>query len=115
MNTKEIEAKAADLRKQVGGTIFGFPINEEDPFSKYAVVVYAGGMYHVYPQAKNIGYAALGINTILEPMIKNGYAASYEKDVRLISYEAQMNAADVTMRRLKKDSTTHTVLSKTKK
>lgn len=93
--------KAKDLRKRVGGTIFAFPINEKDPQSKYAVVVYAGGKYHVYPSASDISEAGVGIRTILEEFKKIGYPVNYEKDVRFVTYEAQVNAPDVTMKRLR--------------
>lgn len=103
MNKKELEKKAEELRKQVGGTIFAFPIEEENPHSAYAVVVYAGGLYHVYPKCDDISFAALGVNTILEEMKKVGQATDFKTDVRLISYEAQMNAPDVRMARIKKE------------
>lgn len=108
MNPKEIEKKAEDLRKQLGGTIFAFPINEADPLSKYAVVMYAGEKYHVYPECTDVSQAAVGVKTILEQLAKHGMDADYQRNVRFIHYEAQMNAPSVTMRRLKKDPTTHT-------
>ncbi|ADG05887.1 hypothetical protein Btus_1156 [Kyrpidia tusciae DSM 2912] len=39
MNTQEIEKKAEFLRQQLGGLIFAFPINEEDPYPRYAVTL----------------------------------------------------------------------------
>lgn len=97
-----IKEKAVELQEQLGGSIFAFPIDEQDPFSKYAVVVYVGGLYHTYPTAENISGAALGVKTILEEFKKIGQDVSFEKDVRLVSYQAQVDAPDVTMRRLKK-------------
>ncbi len=107
MNKQGIEKKAEELRKQLGGIIFAFPIDEVDPFSKYAVVMYAGGMYHIYPDAADISLAAVGVKTILEQLELHGEDADYQRNVRFISCEAQMNAPSVTMRRLKKDNTTH--------
>ncbi|WP_025693054.1 hypothetical protein [Paenibacillus zanthoxyli] len=112
MENKLIQQKAADLRERAGGTIFGFPIHEEDPRSPYAVVVYSGGMYHVYPEAADISLAALGVKTILDKMIEHGYDVNFEKDVRLVSYEAQMNAPDVRMRRLKKENLSKPLLER---
>lgn len=102
MNNQQAIAKAQDIRAQRGGTIFSFPIREEDPTSPYAVVVFTGGMFHVYPEAENIQVAAIGVQTLLEEMKERGYSKDYETDVRFWSYEAQLNAPDVTMRRIKK-------------
>lgn len=99
MNKSRIKEKAAELRQRQGGTIFSFPIHEEEPFSEYAVVVYAGGKYFVYPEAADISFAALGIKTILEQFKKHGQDDNYDRNVRLISYDAQINAPSVTMRR----------------
>lgn len=101
MNKKQLQQKADNLRKQMGGTVFAFPVKEEDPFSAYAVVMFAGNKYHVYPKASNISEAAVGIATITKLMKESGYNFDYEKDVRFISYAAQINAPDVTMRRLR--------------
>ena len=99
--SKSIE-KAKHLRDQLGGTIFAFPINESNPFSAYSVVVYAGGRYFAYPDASDISEAALGVVTILQEMKKNGYDVDYERNVRMVSYQAQMDAPSTVMRRLKK-------------
>lgn len=101
MDKKSIIEKAKESRKQMGGFIFGFPIEQDNPFSKYAVVVYSGGKYHVYPTADDISFAATGIKTIIEEFRKIGKKIVFEKDVRLFSYDAQMNAPDLTMRRLR--------------
>ena len=108
-NANAIEKKAAELREHLGGTIFAFPIDEQDPFSKFTVVMYLGGSYHIYPEAESISVAALGVQTILEQFKKLGADVDFEKDVRLVSYEAQINAPDVTMRRLKKENVTRTI------
>lgn len=102
------------LRENLGGTIFAFPIEESNPFSTYAVVVYAGEKYFVYPRATNISEAALGVTTILEMLKKSGTNVNYEKDVRFISYQAQIDAPDITMRRLKKKGTSKPFFEKGK-
>ncbi|KGE16637.1 hypothetical protein [Paenibacillus wynnii] len=101
LSEHQIQDKAATLRERLGGTIFGYPIHENNPHSPYAVVVYAAGHYHVYPEAKDISFAALGVKTILEQFQKSGLSVNYTDAVRLVSYEAQVNAPDVTMRRLR--------------
>ncbi|MEV2286517.1 hypothetical protein ABND12_21360 [Paenibacillus larvae] len=94
--------KAKQIKKELGGKIFSFPINDKDPFSKYAVVVYEGDTYHVYPEAEDISTAAVGIKVTLEHYKRNGEILDYDKDVRFVSYATQVNAPNVTMRRLKK-------------
>ena len=97
-----IQRRAAEIREQTGGTIFAFPVEEENPYSFYAVVVYLGGLYHVYPQAENVANAAQGVTVILEQLKKLGFAKSYENDVRFICYPAQINAPSTIMHQLKK-------------
>jgi hypothetical protein len=101
MDKKEIIEKARLLRKQVGGFILGFPIEDENPFSEYAVVVYEQGKYFVFPQANNLQLAAVGINTLINSYEKTGKKIKFKRDVRLISYEAQINAPDITTRRIR--------------
>lgn len=112
MTNRLIQEKAKVIRGQQGGRIFGFPIHEEDPYSPYAVVVFWGGMYHVYPEAKDISFAALGVKTVLEQLQKHGEDVNFERDVRLISYQAQIDAPNVVMRRLKKENVTRPLLEK---
>lgn len=109
-NLKAIEKKAEALRHQLGGKIFAFPINEFDPFSKYAVTMFSGKKFHTFPEPLDISAAAAGVATTLESFKKNGWDADYSRNVRFISYEAQMNAPHVTMRRLKNDPDTHYVI-----
>lgn len=99
---KQVIETAKSLREQLGGTIFSFPIEADNPFSPYAVVVYAEGKYFVYPEATDISEAATGVLTILEEFKKIGMAKDYNKDVRMITYQPQMDAPSVTMRRLKR-------------
>lgn len=98
---KAIEKKAAELREQHGGTIFVFPIKEDDPFSKYVFTFYLGKKFTTYPQYMSINEAASNILETLNTLKENGYDSDYERNVRMITYEAQVNAPDVTMRRLK--------------
>lgn len=102
IDEQRIKDIARHMREHLGGSIFAFPIEEDNPFSQYAIVLYAGGIYHVYPTASDVSLAAVGVTTILESMQKEGLASNYEEAVRFISYQAQMDAPDVTMRRLKK-------------
>lgn len=102
MNNSEMIAEAANMKRSLGGEIFAFPTQAADPFSRYGVVVYAGNKYHVYPEAMNISEAAQGVLIIIEEYRKIGKVINYEKDVRLVTFEAQMNAPDITMRRLRK-------------
>jgi hypothetical protein len=104
MNESQIRTKAKQLRQELGGTIFAFPLEEDNPFSRYAVVVYAGEQYFIYPEASDISEAATGVLTLLEEMKKHGYDTNYERNVRLISYQTQIDAPSVTMKRLKKSS-----------
>ena len=101
MKKQAIET-AKNLRQQLGGTIFAFPIEPDNPFSTYAVVVYAEGKYFVYPETNDISEAAAGVLVILEEFKKIGIAKDYNTDVRMITYKAQMDAPSVTMRRLKR-------------
>lgn len=78
------------------------PIEEDNPFSAYAVVVYMEGIYIVYPESTNISGAAAGVLEILDIFKAEGLPADYNENVRLVSYQAQMDAPNVTMRRLKK-------------
>lgn len=111
MNLKDIESKAAAIRAAYGGTIFSFPVNKNDPFSEYAVAVYTGSEYKVYGESMPIEEASAGIFGILEGYKKIGIDPDYDTHVRLVSYEAQVNAPSVTMRRLKKTKGTFQVLN----
>ena len=99
---KKLIAEAKNIKKQLGGTIFAFPIEPDNPFSTYAVVVYADGKYFVYPEATDITEAATGVMVILDEFKRIGLARDYNKDVRMMFYQAQKDAPSVTMRRLKR-------------
>lgn len=103
MNIKEIEKEAENIKKQMGGTIFAFPIEADNPLSKYAVVTMVSNNVSVFPKECSVEEAALGILEILKGYKKVGYDADYEKNVRFLSFQPQMDAPSVTMRRLKKD------------
>ncbi|MGI1659592.1 MAG: hypothetical protein ACRKFN_11485 [Desulfitobacterium sp.] len=105
---------AKQMRESLGGTIFAFPTEPDNPFSPYAVVVYAADQYFVYPEATNISEAAQGVLTILEEYKKRGIDADYERNVRMVSYQAQIDAPDVTMRRLKKENRSKPFFEKSK-
>jgi hypothetical protein len=102
MNIKEIKKKAAELKKQLGGTIFAFPIEEENPLSKYAFTVHTRVGFHTFSDPMTIEEAANNIKFTLEQFKKMGVNADYEKNVRFISFQPQFDAPNVTMRRLKK-------------
>lgn len=112
MNKTAIEEKAKELRGRVGGTIFSFPINETDPFSKYAVAVYTGSGYNIYPEPLSIEEAAAGVYETLKGFKSIGLDDNYERNVRFVSYDAQMDAPNVTMRRLKKENVSRPLLKK---
>jgi len=94
-------AKAKQIRESLGGTLFAFPIEESNPFSAYAVVMYAGGKYITYPDTTNLSEASAGILLILKELKKRGLDANYERNVRIISYQAQMDSSSTVMHKLK--------------
>jgi hypothetical protein len=92
-------ARAKQIRESLGGTLFAFPIEEDNPFSSYAIVMYAGGKYFAYPNASDISMAATGIFILLEEMKKSGMGADYERNVRMITLQAQMDAPSTVIRK----------------
>ena len=94
---------AKQIKEQSGGIIFAFPIEESNPFSSYAIVMCVEDQYFAYPGATDISMAAAGILTLLEEMKKSGMDADYKRNVRLISYQTQMDAPSTVMRQLKKE------------
>lgn len=104
MNLIEIEKRAENIRQQLGGKIFAFPIKEDDPYSKYAVAMYTGKKFITYPNLMTIEEAAAGIRLTLKAFEQEGWDADYDQNVRFVSYDAQVNAPSVTMRRLKKEN-----------
>lgn len=103
LNIQEIEQKVKESKQQMGGKIFAFPINEEDPFSQYAVAIWIeGDAFKVFPEPLTISEAAAAVNETLKGFKSEGWDADYERNVRFFSHEAQINAADITMRRIKK-------------
>lgn len=105
-------SKAKQIRESLGGIIFSFPIEDENPFSPYAVVAFFAEKYFVFPEATDISTAALGVTTVMDEFKKIGININYEKDVRLISYQAQMDAPSTVMRQLKKECMSKPVIDK---
>lgn len=105
MNKFQIEKEAKEIKGSHGGKIFAFPIDKADPFSKYAFTVYVGGgKFLTYPDfAPDIQTAALYCAKGMDLLRKNGIEIVYDRDVRLVTYEAQINAPDVVMRRLRNE------------
>lgn len=111
MNKNNIEQRARDTRARLGGRIFSFPIHEEDPYSKYAVAIHLGDdKYNVYPEPLNIEEAASAILATLEGFKEQGLDDDYDRNVRFISHEAQMDSPNLTMRRLKKANVSRPLL-----
>ncbi|MCO5384615.1 MAG: hypothetical protein NHB14_01435 [Desulfosporosinus sp.] len=94
-------ARTKQLKEQFGGTIFSFPLEEDNPFSPYAIVMCVEDQYFPYPDACDISEAASGIFILLEEMKKSGMDADYQRNVRMISYQAQIDAPSTVMRKLK--------------
>ncbi len=101
MNIKEIRKKAKYIKKSYKGKIFAFPVEEENPYSKYAIVIDTGSKLNVFSDLLDITEAAQCVQKAISILKRNGVNVSYENDVRFIFYEAQKNAPSVTMRRLK--------------
>ncbi|WDV94198.1 hypothetical protein [Brevibacillus parabrevis] len=105
MHVQQIENRAAQLKEQLSGKIFAFPVDEANPFSKYAITMeLGGGNYKTYPKLLRINEVAACIKMLLEQLKAEGIDVDYSRDVRFFSYQAQMDAPDVTMRRLKKSN-----------
>lgn len=105
MNIQEIERKAVQLKERLEGKIFVSPIDESESFSKYVITMdVGGGQFKTYPEPLTINEAAACVLELLEGLKGEGFNVDYSRDVRFITYEAQMNAPDVTMRRLKKSN-----------
>ncbi|HHY67906.1 MAG TPA: hypothetical protein GX517_12070, partial [Alicyclobacillus sp.] len=104
MNTRQIEKRAEFLRQQLGGLIFAFPINEEDPYSKFAVVVYTGDGFRAFPEPLDVSEAAAGIASIVEGLEENGHRVDFDREVRFLVGATQLNGPNVLMRRLRENS-----------
>ncbi|QEK12753.1 hypothetical protein FQB35_10660 [Crassaminicella thermophila] len=103
MNELKIKQKAKEIQKNLGGRIFVFPINENDPYSKYAMVIDVGQQnFMPFKEELDISEAASCVFIGLDMLNKSGVKATYDEDVRFISYDAQINAPSVVMKRLKK-------------
>ncbi|WP_103108822.1 hypothetical protein [Brevibacillus reuszeri] len=105
MHTQQIENRATQLKEELGGKIFAFPVDEADPFSEYMITMDSGeGHFKTYPQPLTINEVAACVKTLLEQLKEEGVDVEYSRDVRFISYQAQMDAPDVTIHRLKKSN-----------
>nr|WP_145402981.1 hypothetical protein [Paenibacillus xylanexedens] len=112
MNIHAVKLRAKDMLERLGGTIFSFPIEEENPYSQYAVAVFTGSDFNVYPNPMSFEEAAAGVLEILEGYKAIGLDADFERNVRLATYDAQFNSPNVTMQRLKKHNMNGPVLKK---
>lgn len=101
MNKKKMIKRAKRIKKDSGGKVFAFPIDRDDPFSKYVLVLDLGVEFNVFPEKLDITEVAQCIFEAIQIFERNGFKISYEEDVRFVVYEAQMNAPSVTMRRLR--------------
>ncbi|MBB6692336.1 hypothetical protein H7B90_13070 [Cohnella xylanilytica] len=97
-----IEQMAREMQQRLGGKIFVFPIRDGDPFSHYAIAIDVGaGQFKMYEDSFSINEAAACLLTLIDSLKSEGFEVEYERDVRFVSYGAQMNAPDVTMRRIR--------------
>ncbi|MDA8336011.1 MAG: hypothetical protein M0Z41_13690 [Peptococcaceae bacterium] len=103
MTEKEsIKQKAIDLRNRLGGTIFIFPAEAENPYSEYAMAAYVGGgKWKICPGTGEIQDVCGGLAGAIQESAAMGVHIDYNRDVRIITYPAQMNAPSVIMRRLR--------------
>ena len=101
MSNNEIRRKAKEIRKSNGGKIFAFPISEEDPFSKYAIVVETGKKLSIFPERLVVEEVAQCILVLIDTLEKNGIKVSYEQDVKFMLYDAQINSPSITMKKLR--------------
>ncbi len=102
MNVTTIEAQAKEYRDRVGGHFFVFPVEPDNPRSKYAFAMYDGKQYHIYGEAMDVEEAAASLKMAIEAyeeVFKT--KVEWDRDVRFISTETQVNSDSVTMRRLR--------------
>ena len=103
LDIAEIEKKAIDYRQQLGGKYFAFPVDPFDSASKYAIVVFTVDHFHTFPHPLTVEEAAAGLRSLIEEVEQEiGRKVIYDQEVRFISYAAQMDGPNITMRRLKK-------------
>lgn len=102
MNMQLLEKTATEMKANLGGRIFAFPVEADNPYSTYAVAVFDGTTCRVYTRSFSVEEAAGAALAALECFKSSGIPASYEEDVRFVSYDAQVNGPSIGMRRLKK-------------
>lgn len=83
---------------------FAFPVEEENAFSKYAVVVNTGKTLELFSEELSVEEAAESILEIINMFERNGIKTTYEKDVKFIFYDEQMKSTSRIMKRLLNNS-----------
>lgn len=89
----EVIKKAKEIAKNTGGKIFAFPVENDNPFSQFALVVRISGKYMVFDDLLDMRGVAQGILETRKMLNKNGIKTNYDKDVRFVLYEPQKNQA----------------------
>ena len=112
VDKQAMEQRARALQVELGGIIFAFPVDPDDPQSQYAVATLFGGGCVVYPDPLDIEDAAVLVGAIIETVKEEKYPFEYVRDVKFISYDPQANAPNVTMRRLRRDGGFTTIPAK---
>ncbi len=97
-----IEAEAQAYRAKIGGIFIIFPIEPDNPRSLYAFTTLWGDIVHVYHEALPVEEAAASLQMAIEAYEETFKTKiDWDRDVKFISTEAQVNADNVTMRRLR--------------
>lgn len=98
----ELISTAKDIQRECGGKIFAFPIEPDNPHSKYALVMDVGGNFKAFDKPMDVEEEAEGVLYLINLFNEENIKCTYEEDVRFIFYEAQRNAPSISMRKLKK-------------
>lgn len=107
-----IKQKAIDLRNRLGGSIFVFAVEPDNPFSEYALAAYIGDdKWTICPFTGAIEDVCGGLMGAMQEFETRGLHIDYNRDVRVVSYPAQMNAPSVTMRRLRNHPEYYTTIN----
>ncbi len=102
MDALQIEMQAMEYRAKFGGNFFTFPIEPDNPHSLYAFAMYDGQNYHLYAEAVPVEEAAAHLRIAIEAYEEVfGTKIDWDRDVKFISTESQVNSDSVTMRRLR--------------
>ena len=101
---------AKEYHERLGGRFFVFPVEPDNPHSKYAFAMYDGKQFHTYAEAVPVEEAAANLKGAIEAFEEVFKAkVEWDRDVRFISTEAQVNSDNVTMRRLRNSGELRTV------